>query len=1551
MADAMRAMQPITVDEWHRDRTVIAAHSHNLTIALRTNSAFSSRQRFVELGKEGSHRLMTLVKHLRRELLSSGRPLASVDVLRPFIEVSRSEETTGPITGVALNALCTFLELRLAFVDVATIASIANAALGVRSEVADQQSHEAVLARILQVLKACILHPLGVHLPEETVLNIFKGCFSIAMRGKPSEILRHNAETSTNDMVLHIFQKVADGTVPHCFEKLFDFIVGMIGAHNNTLSQLIGMQTAQNGLLDVSFRAQVALTKLTGLTLAYTIMATLREKVTAPRCKPVLHVVQDGLCRAMLSMSTSGDNVVVVAQMLRTLQLAAMTCGGHIANQLLAFLLGVYLKPPIPNDPADAERREVVLESLQEFCCVDAFPVFVAKAYDMQMASPFVFVQLCKYLADQCYPIATLPEQGVRLSSLNQVACSSLLQMIRSLAARCEGECVRPSQEQHDLLQFKSIVYDFAKAFAEKPKAGIKHLLALPVGPNGVNVLGAAPGLAGEAIGALLFKYREVLDKVMLGEFISEGGLDPQFDRHAQEGETEEEFAARIATDADTAHGRVSYHSLVRKGFYRQFEFKNISLVSAMRLVLSSYRLPGEAQRIDRLMEELANQWYFANVAADGTKDPKVNPFDHEDPAFVFAFSIVMLNTDLHSPQIAPEDKMTLAGFFRNNRGINNGSNIPDHIQEETFEDIKNNEIKMKDAAADIASDDFAWSQAVLKSRAAGEMGALGSIAPEVSRECDQYLFQALVGPAIAALASITETIDEAGRDLSAASERQLRGGEVIIQDTMHGLVQCGQIAAHFGMTEVVDKLVITLCGFTKTLQPRYGAAAITDLGRSSKGLSSITALFNVVHDHGAAMRDSWVDAMDLVLRLYLLGCLPEQQQPRLGGSRERSSSDPGRETQYTHISQAGHAQSQHASGRAATPSSGYYDMPSSPVMQLKPLGKAGAVDEDMDRPAGGWFFSSGDEARRQQAAQHRAAASRVLGTIRDCQIANIIDRQLRLFPDPVLENIIKALIKISGVQTPTTPVDPEIMAIADPSVKHSTVFSMHLLADILVSNGHRYQNVVGFIDAFYTRLLVTSARHMVLMKEGKHALTKQQVQYWTSVGEHVVKCRMRILVRLAVASGRTEARTMALLRSLEEMNRRISSPVVFGTIVARHTAAAVQLLVQADGLSDIRAPEMWETLITLCFNSGRHVAPRDLSVTMTAFETLQAMAKDAAFPWPDQVPSLIDALTKLYAYLSQTPEDSDWEHLSPRVQAADGDKAPPAKRPGTGGLQIVETFTAIRDTLMECAASLEHPSPRWVQTWLSLLMGLAVVATSASGAGDAQAPPETQISKERSDALIALQRSVLSGDAAKLPVPVLYEAFTKILIPLVRRLCDNGASSQQSTSTFEAASSLLGKFWGSGVNPESPDRPVSKASLTGLEELQTRVLALMCKTFLHFTENGGISSTPNEFVNLWNQILGLLYAYHSRPPKSDASDAVRDSVCEQTKNLINVLASLPSPQLQAIPNFWAITRNLISPFKDLAPSINAHLDALGLPGAAGADVAASAQPAAPPQA
>jgi brefeldin A-inhibited guanine nucleotide-exchange protein len=118
-----------------------------------------------------------------------------------------------------------------------------------------------------------------------------------------------------------------------------------------------------------------------------------------------------------------------------------------------------------------------------------------------------------------------------------------------------------------------------------------------------------------------------------------------------------------------------------------QMHFTGMSFDEAIRHYLSGFRLPGEAQKIDRMMEKFAERYCLQN--------PSV--FPSADTAFILAFSVIMLNTDLHNPAIREDRRMTKAGFIGNNRGIAAGGNLDEAFLSEIFDRIKAEPISLKE--------------------------------------------------------------------------------------------------------------------------------------------------------------------------------------------------------------------------------------------------------------------------------------------------------------------------------------------------------------------------------------------------------------------------------------------------------------------------------------------------------------------------------------------------------------------------------------------------------------------------------------------------------------------------------------------------------------------------------------------------------------------------------------------------------------------------------------------------------------------------------------
>lgn len=130
----------------------------------------------------------------------------------------------------------------------------------------------------------------------------------------------------------------------------------------------------------------------------------------------------------------------------------------------------------------------------------------------------------------------------------------------------------------------------------------------------------------------------------------------------------------------------------VMHAYVDSFNFKGMDFGEAIRFFLRGFRLPGEAQKIDRIMEKFAERFCICNPSS----------FTSADTAYVLAYSVIMLNTDAHNSMV--KDKMSKADFIRNNRGIDDGKDLPEEYLGALYDQVVKNEIKMNaDSSAPLS--------------------------------------------------------------------------------------------------------------------------------------------------------------------------------------------------------------------------------------------------------------------------------------------------------------------------------------------------------------------------------------------------------------------------------------------------------------------------------------------------------------------------------------------------------------------------------------------------------------------------------------------------------------------------------------------------------------------------------------------------------------------------------------------------------------------------------------------------------------------------------
>ena len=223
-------------------------------------------------------------------------------------------------------------------------------------------------------------------------------------------------------------------------------------------------------------------------------------------------------------------------------------------------------------------------------------------------------------------------DDSVKAKWMDQLAAGQ-----RSLPQQADGK-------QADVVQlwkeFKNAFEKGVGLFNEKPKKGIEFL-------QGQKLVGEQP-----ADVAKFLTVTTALNKTVIGDYLGE---------------------------------RDDYNLSVMHAYVDSMDFTSMGFDGAIRSFLSGFRLPGEAQKIDRLMEKFAERYVRCNPDA----------FKSADVAYVLAYSVIMLNTDAHNPMV--KKKMSKEDFLRNNRGINDGGDLDKEFMESLYDRIVTDEIKMND--------------------------------------------------------------------------------------------------------------------------------------------------------------------------------------------------------------------------------------------------------------------------------------------------------------------------------------------------------------------------------------------------------------------------------------------------------------------------------------------------------------------------------------------------------------------------------------------------------------------------------------------------------------------------------------------------------------------------------------------------------------------------------------------------------------------------------------------------------------------------------------
>ncbi|XP_071174022.1 brefeldin A-inhibited guanine nucleotide-exchange protein 1-like isoform X5 [Mytilus edulis] len=312
----------------------------------------------------------------------------------------------------------------------------------------------------------------------------------------------------------------------------------------------------------------------------------------------------------------------------------------------------------------------------------------------------------------------------------------------------------------------------------------------------------------------------------------------------------------------------------VMYAYVDKLDLTEMEFIPALRRFLEGFRLPGESQKIDRLMEKFASRYFSCNINNE--------VFASADTAYVLAYSIIMLTTDLHSSQV--RNKMTKEQYIKMNRGINDSKDLPEEYLSAIYDEIAGNEIKMKVGAVvkqpnkqgkDITSDK---QRRMLYNVEMDNMAATAKALMESVSHVDSFftsathfehvrpMFKMAWTPFLAAFSVGLQDCDDANIALLC----------------LDGIRCAIRISCIFRMELERDAYVQALARFTLLT----AASPLTEM--KSKNIDTIKTLISVAHTDGNYLGKSWLEILRCISQLELAqligtGVKPSRQSPGKG--------------------------------------------------------------------------------------------------------------------------------------------------------------------------------------------------------------------------------------------------------------------------------------------------------------------------------------------------------------------------------------------------------------------------------------------------------------------------------------------------------------------------------------------------------------------------------------------------------------------------------------------------------------------------------------------
>ncbi|XP_061366468.1 ARF guanine-nucleotide exchange factor GNL2 [Gastrolobium bilobum] len=784
--------------------------------------------------------IVSSLKSLRSLIFNTEQEWRVIDpsiYLSPFLDVIQSGDVPASATNVALSTLLKIL--KFPFFDDKTpgtkeaIESIVSGITSCRLEKTDPVSEDAVMMKILQVLTGIMHHKASTLLTDQAVCTLVNTCFQVVQQSvSRGDLLLRSARFTMHELIQVVFLRLSEievkdregdnnseldmedgddggnlesGYGVRCAIDIFHFLCSLLNVVSIVEADGSTTHTADE---EVQIFALVLINSA--------IELSGDEIGKHPK---LLRMIQDDLFHHLIYYGTWSSSFVL-SMICSTVLNAYHFLRRFTRFQLEAFFGYVLIR--VATLGSTIPVQEVAVEGIINFCRQPSFVVEIYVNYDCDPCCRNVFEEVGRLLCKHSFA------GNGPLTSLHVQAFEGLLIMIHNIADNIDKDDsslldsysiqlteYKPFWEERDKedeleawvehvrmrkLQKKKLLIA-ANHFNRDNKKGLEYL-------KHANLISHPPDPIAYAY---FFRYTPGLDKKTIGEYLG----DPD-----------------------------SFYLQVLKEFTETFYFNGMNLDTALRFYLESFWLPGESQKIQRILEAFSER-FFDQQSSD--------MFASKDTVLILCYSLIMLNTDQHNPQV--KKKMTEEEFIKNNRAINAGQDLPREYLSELFQSISTYAIALAQTTVSLDMSPSRWIQLINLSKVAPPF-----IQCDFDRRLCRDMFACIAGPSVAALSSFFEHADE----------------EELLHECIEGLFSVARIA-QYGLEDTLDELITSFCKFTTLLNP-YASTEETmfTFTHDLKPRMATVAVFNIANNFRDSIRGGWKNIVDCLLKLKRLKLLPQ---------------------------------------------------------------------------------------------------------------------------------------------------------------------------------------------------------------------------------------------------------------------------------------------------------------------------------------------------------------------------------------------------------------------------------------------------------------------------------------------------------------------------------------------------------------------------------------------------------------------------------------------------------------------------------------------------